>query len=69
MNIMSDNKFMITQIDSLGKIEAMIIVYYLRKGELHIMWIYSKYITVKGRRIYRKDGGVFRFWVDEDKIR
>ena len=35
------------------------------------MWIYSPYITVKGRRIYASAYGlkVFRFWVDKDKIR
>lgn len=33
------------------------------------MWVYSRYITIKGRRIYRKNGGVFRFWVDDDKVR
>lgn len=27
-------------------------------------WVYSPYITVKGKRIYRKGGGVFKFWVD-----
>ena len=33
------------------------------------MWIYSPYITVKGRRIYASAYGlkVFRFWVDVDK--
>ena len=35
------------------------------------MWIYSPYITVKGRRIFASSYGlkVFRFWVPEDKIR
>ena len=31
------------------------------------MWVYSRYITKNGVRIYRKDGKVFRFWVDDDK--
>jgi len=31
------------------------------------MWVYSPYITKNGVRIYRKDGKVFRFWVDDDK--
>lgn len=31
------------------------------------MWIYTPYITVKGKRIYRRNGGVFRFWVDDVK--
>lgn len=34
------------------------------------MWIYSPYITTRsGMRIYRKNGKVFRFWVDDDKVR
>ena len=35
------------------------------------MWIYSPYITVKGRRIYASTRGLkaFRFWVDKDKVR
>ncbi len=31
------------------------------------MWIYSRYITKNGVRIYPKNGKFFRFWVDEDK--
>ena len=31
------------------------------------MWIYSRYITRGGRKIYRKNGKVYRFWVDEHK--
>lgn len=33
------------------------------------MWIYSTYITVKGRRIYASQYGlkVFRFWVENPK--
>lgn len=31
------------------------------------MWIYTPYITKNGVRICRKDGKVFRFWVDDDK--
>jgi len=31
------------------------------------MWVYSRYITKNGVRIYRKNGKVFRFWVDDDK--
>lgn len=30
------------------------------------MWVYSPYITKNGIRIYRKNGKVFRFWVDND---
>ena len=35
------------------------------------MWIYSKYITRKGKRIYASSYGLeaFRFWVDDDKVR
>ena len=35
------------------------------------MWIYTPYITRKGKRIYASDYGLktFRFWVDKDKIR
>lgn len=34
------------------------------------MWIYSPYITTRsGKRIYRKNGKMFRFWVDDDKVR
>ncbi len=35
------------------------------------MWIYSPYITVKGRRIFASSYGLkaFRFWVPEDKVR
>lgn len=34
------------------------------------MWIYTKYITINGRRIYALSRGlkVFKFWVDEDKV-
>lgn len=33
------------------------------------MYIYSKYITKKGKRIYASQYGLkaFRFWVDKDK--
>lgn len=31
------------------------------------MWVYSRYITRNGVRIYRKNGKCFRFWVDDDK--
>lgn len=31
------------------------------------MWVYTPYITKNGVRIYRKDGKVFRFWVDDEK--
>lgn len=33
------------------------------------MWIYSPYITVKGKRLYASTYGlkVFRFWVDNPK--
>lgn len=30
------------------------------------MWIYSRFITKNGVRIYRKNGKVFRFWVNDD---
>lgn len=33
------------------------------------MWIYTPYITRNGIRIYQKKGKVFRFWVDDDKVR
>lgn len=31
------------------------------------MWVYSRYITKNGIRIYPKNGKVFCFWVDDDK--
>ena len=31
------------------------------------MWKYSRYITRNGKKIYRKNGKVFRFWVDDIK--
>lgn len=35
------------------------------------MWIYSKYITRKGKRIYASSCGLkaFKFWIDDDKVR
>ena len=35
------------------------------------MWIYSPYITKDGKRLYAKNFGhkVFRFWIDDDKVR
>lgn len=35
------------------------------------MWIYTPYITIKGRRIYAKWYGkkAFRFWVDNPRRR
>lgn len=33
------------------------------------MWIYTPYITKNGRKIYRKNGKVFRFWVDDEQAR
>lgn len=35
------------------------------------MWVYSTYITVKGRRIYAYTYGLkaFRFWVDKDDLK
>lgn len=33
------------------------------------MWIYTPYITRNGRRIYRKNGGMFRFWVDDEDVK
>lgn len=43
---------------------------FVKKGGVP-MWIYSPYITRNGRRIYASSYGlkVFKFWVDEDKIR
>ena len=39
--------------------------------EVGSMWIYTPYITRNGVRIYASQYGlkVFRFWVDEKKIR
>ncbi len=31
------------------------------------MWIYTRYITKNGVRIYPQNGKVFRFWVDDAK--
>lgn len=31
------------------------------------MWIYCRYITKNGVRIYPKNAQYFRFWVDDDK--
>lgn len=33
------------------------------------MWVYSAFITVKGRRIYARSYGLkaFKFWVDKTK--
>lgn len=31
------------------------------------MWIYCRYITKNGKRIYPKNARYFRFWVDGDK--
>ena len=31
------------------------------------MWIYCRYITRNGVRIYPKKARFFRFWVDDDK--
>lgn len=28
-------------------------------------WVYSPYVTRNGKRIYRKGGGVYRFWVED----
>lgn len=35
------------------------------------MWIYTPYITKNGKRIYASTYGlkVFRFWVDDKKVR
>lgn len=35
------------------------------------MYIYSTFITKNGKRIYAHDYGlkVFRFWIDDDKLR
>lgn len=34
------------------------------------MWVYSPYITAKnGKRIYRSNGKMFRFWVEDTKVR
>lgn len=32
------------------------------------MWIYRRFITKNGVRIYPKNGKVFRFWVDDEKV-
>lgn len=29
------------------------------------MWVYARYITKNGIRVYPKNGKVFRFWVDD----
>lgn len=31
------------------------------------MWIYCRYITKHGKKIYPKNSRFFRFWVDDDK--
>ena len=31
------------------------------------MWVYSRYITKNGVRIYPKNGKYFRFWVDDER--
>ena len=31
------------------------------------MWIYCRYITKNGVRIYPKNAMFFRFWVDDEK--
>lgn len=31
------------------------------------MWVFTPYITKKGKRIYHPTGGVFRFWVDDEE--
>lgn len=31
------------------------------------MWVYARYITKNGVRIYPKAARVFRFWVDDKK--
>ena len=41
----------------------------LSKREVIYMWIYRPYITKNGIRIYRKNGKMFRFWVDDDKVK
>ena len=41
---------------------------FLRKGG-ETMYIYSKYITKNGRRIYRPNNKPFRFWIDDDKVK
>ena len=28
-------------------------------------WVYTRWITKKGKRIYPKNGKFFRFWVDK----
>lgn len=30
------------------------------------MWVYCRYITKNGVRIYPKNSNFFRFWVDDD---
>jgi hypothetical protein len=31
--------------------------------------IVSRFVTRNGRRVYKKDGGVYSFWVPADKVR
>lgn len=31
--------------------------------------IFTPYITIKGRKVYRKNGKMFAFWVPRDKVR
>ena len=38
----------------------------LSKGAM-CMWIYCRYITKNGVRIYPKNKRYFRFWVDDEK--
>lgn len=37
-----------------------------QKGAMH-MWIFCRYITKNGVRIYPKNKNYFRFWVDDEK--
>ena len=30
------------------------------------MWVFCRYITKNGKRIYPKNGKFFRFWVDDE---
>ena len=38
----------------------------LQKKESGRMWVYCRYITKNGVRIYPKNSKFFRFWVDDD---
>ena len=39
----------------------------INRKEVIKVWVYCKYITRNGHRIYPKGKKVFRFWVDDEK--